>query len=416
MAQQGNGHNRVRLIGAENEERREQQERHGMRPESRRVLILGLVFLLVFVASVILPTYITQARYHSLPTWLEDMSYNLNGFIGFFVGNGVDIEYKFSAVIVGAIGGCALGLCGSTYQGAFNNPLAAPKTLGVMAGGALGTLLWLLLARDTLVPEFPQSQNDASTLSATIQLSDWLMQNDPMGWLLSSYGSAICSVIGCFVTVGIVLGIVSVVGRGRLSNIIVIICGSVVAGAVTGIIEFARYVFSTEGGDEMAQEIAEIENYVLFNSYTYSMLPYIVIPILVCIVIVLLMRNRLALLSFGDDEARSMGIDVNKSRYLMIIICTFMTGWAISFCGHIAFLGFISAHLARKIVGPDFRFLLPASVFTGGTLVLIVLYISQSGLPYTSPGSAGTICSVLGGLLFLVVAFQEGRRALAKGE
>lgn len=111
-----------------------------------------------------------------------------------------------------------------------------------------------------------------------------------------------------------------------------------------------------------------------------------------------------------------MGIDVNKSRYLMIIICTFMTGWAISFCGHIAFLGFISAHLARKIVGPDFRFLLPASVFTGGTLVLIVLYISQSGLPYTSPGSAGTICSVLGGLLFLVVAFQEGRRALAKGE
>ena len=400
---------RVLVRAVENEEGEYEVSRHAMRSESRRVLILGIVFVLVLLWGLIVPTYITNLRVHNLPTLLEDFSINIGAVLDFLTGNPAPIQLRLCAVLVGAAGGCALGLCGSTYQGAFNNNLAAPKTLGVMGGGAAGSLMWVLWLQYTIVPQFPAGVD--LTFKIERELDQWLFSHDLLGWVIAHHGAALCSVAGCFLIVGIVMLVSSLVGRGHLSNIIVIICGQVVAGAVTGIINFLRYVYSANGSDEMAQQLAEIENYAMYNYYYYGDLPTILIPIIVCIVVVLLLRNRLTLLSFGDDEARSMGMNVNRTRYLMIIICTFMTGWAISFCGHIAFLGFISAHISRKIVGPDFRFLLPASVFVGGSFITILLWLAQSGLPFTDPYAVGAMCSVIGGILFLILAFREGRRA-----
>jgi iron complex transport system permease protein len=145
----------------------------------------------------------------------------------------------------------------------------------------------------------------------------------------------------------------------------------------------------------------------MIRTYYFQDLLIIVVPIAVCMAAVLLMRNRLTLLSFGTDEAASMGVSVNRTRYVMIALCTAMTAIAISFAGHVAFLGFISAHLARRIVGPDFKYLLPASVFVGGGLLTLIQYISQSGLPYTSPYAAGVTCSIVGACLFLLIVLKQ---------
>ena len=416
MARRGiDADGRMEVVGLGNAEAADQRRRHGMRSESRKVLALGISFVVVLFLGMLAPTYLIG---HNSLTFeggtlsyvLAVMSSQLQGLIGVFTGNAAPFETRFMGVIVGAAGGCALGLCGSTYQGAFNNPLAAPKTLGVMAGGALGALVWVLGLRQVLVPELMLTATSVD-LQTKIEWDHWLFQNDIVGWLFSHYGACLCSVTGCFAVVGIVMGITSLVGRGRLSNILVVVCGTVISTAVTGIINFLRYSYSVNGGIDEADALAEIENYSMMGVFTYDDFFLVVVPLIAGIAVVLALRNRLTLLSFGDDVAQTMGMNVNRSRYLMIFTCTFLTAWAISFCGHIPFLGFISAHLARKIVGPDFRWLLPASVFTGGILITVILYLAQSGLPYTSPYSAGTICSIVGGVLFLILAVREGRGA-----
>jgi iron complex transport system permease protein len=361
------------------------------------------MLVLVFLAM-ILPTYMFEhALMNFTPAVFFDVTaYNLDGLASVLTGGGGWFEYRFMAVVVCAISGAALGLTGSTYQGAFNNPLAAPKTLGVMAGGAAGALIYVLFLQG-VGPQMPGSGVSVTTG----QYDAWLASLNPLEQLWVYYGECLCSMAGCFLVVGAVIGLTSVIGHGRMSNIIVIIFGQVFAGTVTAIISFCRYYFTRDGGIDMVDQLREIENYTMIRTYYFHDLLVIVLPIAVCMVVVLLMRNRLALLSFGSDEAAAMGVNVNRTRYAMIAICTVMTAIAISFAGHVAFLGFISAHLARRIVGPDFKYLLPASVFVGAGLLTLIQYLSQSGLPYTSPYAAGVTCSIVGACLFLLVVLRQ---------
>ena len=381
----------------------EEQQRRGLRPEGRRTLILGVAYVLIVFVCMLLPTYMfTNSLTEFTPSvFLDRCSSNLDNLIGVFTGNPAAGEQRFMGVLICAVAGAALGMCGSAYQGAFNNPLAAPKTLGVMAGGALGALIYVIFLQD-FGPELPFN----GTYTAA-QLTAWERSLNPLEWLWYEYGKCLCSMVGCFVVVGIVVALTAALGKGKLTNVIVIIFGQVFAATVTALISFARYYYTTNAGIDMIDELKAIENYTMVYSYGYEDLGIIVAPILLCMVVVLCMSRRLTLLSFGDDEANSMGINVNATRYGMIAICTLMTAVAISFCGHVSYLGFISAQLARRIVGPDFRYLLPASLFVGGGFLTIIQWICQSGLPFTDPYAAGTVCSVLGASLFIVVVLAQ---------
>ena len=410
---------RVSVVGEGNAAGEDALRRgRGMRPQSRRVLVLGVVFLLVLAAGMLAPRYIfdgTTMVTQSITQVYDQVRNNITAIVNLLTGADASFETQLMGVLVAAASGCALGLCGSAYQGAFNNNLAAPKTLGVMSGGALGALVWVVLENYGAL-DYPMMPYGGSiTTSQMVEYNLYMVQHDPLAYFMMAYGKCIFSVLGCFVVVGVVMAVSAACGRGRLSNILVIVVGQAIGAAVTGLITFLRYYYTTAGGDAMAQELAEIENYTMVDTYYFQDALVVILPLLVCIGVVLTMRNRLNLLSFGDDEARAMGVSVNSTRYLMIFVCTFMTAWAISFAGHIAFLGFISAHIARRAVGPDFRWLLPASVFTGGALITVVQWICNSGLPYTNPHAAGQVCSILGACIFLVLVVREAKGALRDG-
>ena len=394
---------RIEARVAGNEYAELEQARRGMRPEARRTMILGIVCAVIVVLAMILPTYMFQHSMtaFTLSVFIDNVSSNLNGLVGVFTGNGASFEDRFMLVVCCAVSGAALGMCGSAYQGAFNNPLAAPKTLGVMAGGALGALIYVVFLSD-VGPQIPFEGNYTDA-----QLNGWLAGLSLPQRLWFEYGKAICSMVGCFVVVGIVVAFTSIMGRGKLTNVVVIIFGQVIAASVTALISFARNYYASYGGIDMVDTLKAIENYTMVYDYDFEDLGIIVLPLVICMVIVLAMRRRLTLLSFGDDEAATMGINVNRTRYAMIAVCTAMTAIAISFCGHVAFLGFISAQLARRLVGPDFRYLLPASLFTGAGLLSVIQWICQSGLPYTDPYAAGTVCSIVGACLFIVVVLAQ---------
>ncbi len=410
MARKARGAGRITVSSGGNEYAAQERARRGMRWEQRRVLLLGVACVLLVFLAMVLPVHMFT-NWNVLFTpgeFMNRASMNVDALLGVFTGNGAAFESRFMLVVVCAVSGAALGLCGSTYQGAFNNPLAAPKTLGVMAGGAAGALVYVVFLQNV----GPQMPLGGTGSVSNEQVIGWYSSLSLIEKLWVSYGECLCSVAGCFLVVGIVMAIISALGRGRITNVIVIIFGQVFAATVTAIISFARYYYtsSTAAGIDIVDQLREIENYTMIRTYGFQDLLIIVAPLAVCMTIVLLMRRRLTLLSFGDDEAASMGINVNRSRYAMIAICTLMVAIAISFCGHVAFLGFISAHIARRIVGPDFRFLLPASIFVGGGFLTVVQYLCQSGLPGTSPYAAGTVCSILGACLFLgIVLGQRGK-------
>lgn len=390
-----------------NEEAAAEAARTAARSESRRLFVLGVMAAALLMAAWVLPTgmFYDFAGTMTPSVFVSRVTGNFSGLVSVFVGNGEAFEERFMAVLVCAVSGAALGLCGSAYQGAFNNPLAAPKTLGVMAGGALGGLIYVVFLRN-LGPQMP-SGNAAFTYA---QRQEWLASLNPLEWLWQTYGMSICSIIGCCLVVTIVVAITTVLSRGKLSNIIVIIFGQVIAASVTALIAFARYWYTIDGDIDTADALKAIENYTMVNSFHFADLLIVVLPIVICIVVILVMGRRLTLLSFGDDLAASMGVNVNRNRYLLIGACTVLTALAISFCGHVAFLGFISGHLARRIVGPNFKYLLPASLFTGGALLTVVQYICESGLPYTSINASGSVCSILGSVLFLGMVIAQWKK------
>lgn len=412
MGQDNMNGSSIRFDSDLNQDAASEAERTSARSEVRRLTVLGIVAICLVLLAMLLPTgmFYSFSQTMTLSVFIERVTGNFAGLVSVFVGNGEAYETRFMAVLVCAVSGAALGICGSAYQGAFNNPLAAPKTLGVMAGGALGGLVYVIWGRG-LGPQMPSS-NSAFTYS---QRQEWLATLNPLEWMWQTYGMSLCSIAGCCLIVTIVVAITTVLSRGRLSNIIVIIFGTVFAACVTALISFARYVYTIDGDLDTADALKSIENYTMVSTFHFNDLLIVVLPICVCIAVLLLMSRRLTLLSFGDDQAASMGISVNKSRYLLIAVCTVLTALAISFCGHVAFLGFISGHLARRIVGPNFKYLLPASLFTGAGLLTLVQYICESGLPFTSANASGSVCSMLGSLLFLGMVLAQWRKGGSGG-
>ena len=158
MAQGNMGGSSIRFDSDLNQEAADELARTAARSESRRLVVLGVIAVCLVLLSMLLPTgmFYSFSQKMTLSVFIERVTGNFGGLVSVFVGNGEAYETRFMAVLVCAVSGAALGICGSAYQGAFNNPLAAPKTLGVMAGGALGGLIYVIWGRG-IGPQMPSS-------------------------------------------------------------------------------------------------------------------------------------------------------------------------------------------------------------------------------------------------------------------
>ena len=405
MAERGD----IAVHGGGNELAEEEASCKVLSNPGQRVLVLGVVCAVIVFGGMLLPPQLfTGTGYSGLlsspSVFIDQFGKRIASFLAFATGGDNSFEWQFCGFVLSAMMGAALGMCGSVYQGALRNPLAAPKTLGVMSGGALGAFLYYLTPLATAGPVFISESASSANIA---DYAEWVDSLDLFSQLWLEYGKAFCSVAGCFLVVSIVVAISASTGRGKLSNITVIIAGQIFSVGVSSMILFYRQTCLAGGDTDLAKQLMQIENYALGGIYYLDDLVLIGVPLLVCIVAVLLMRNKLTVMSFGDEEAQSMGVNVNRWRYIMIAVCTFMTGWAISFMGHVAFLGFISAHVARRIVGPDMRYLLPASLFVGAGFITFFFLLTTVGLGFAPQGSVGMWTSVIGASVFLVLALRQ---------
>jgi iron complex transport system permease protein len=115
-----------------------------------------------------------------------------------------------------------------------------------------------------------------------------------------------------------------------------------------------------------------------------------------------LLSGQLNLLSLGDDEAASLGVDVGRSRAVVFLAASLATGAAVALAGMVGFVGLIVPHLLRRVLGPDHRMLLPASALFGAAfLVLADAAARLAFLPLGSEPPVGALTALLGGPLFL---------------
>ncbi len=203
-----------------------------------------------------------------------------------------------------------------------------------------------------------------------------------------------------------------IAGRGRVSNVSLIIAGQVFSAIIGVVITWIRYYLVTFSGDEdLITLLTYYQTSSFTGTYTYFSVAMFAVPLLVCMGVVFAYSSKLSILAFKDDEARSMGISTNKTRVLMVALCTIVTALVVAFCGPVGFVGFIVPHAMRKLVGPDFRYLLPACALGGAILVCAVHYVAYLGIPGLANGNTGLVTSLIGCVMFIVMALRQRGKA-----
>lgn len=266
---------------------------------------------------------------------------------------GVRLPRVFAAVIVGA----SLAAAGAAYQGLFRNPLVSPDILGVSTGAGLGAVLGIFLSLPV----------------ALIQLSAFV------------FG---------LITVSLVYLIGSMV-RGREPTLVLVLAGVVVgslAGAAISLLkvladpydQLPAIVFWLLGS------LASIRSEDVLSSTPL---------VLAALLPLLLLRWRINVLSLGDEEARSLGIEAGRLRLIVIGAATLMTASVVAISGVVGWVGLVIPHLARMLVGPNFDRLLPASMLMGGGYLLIVDTLARTIAPIEVP--LGILTAIVGAPFFL---------------
>jgi iron complex transport system permease protein len=151
-----------------------------------------------------------------------------------------------------------------------------------------------------------------------------------------------------------------------------------------------------------------------YRTYTWADVVAVAVPIALCFIVIMRYRQRMMVLAFGNEEARSMGVDTRRTQYLVVGLCTLLTAIIVSFCGHIGFVGFLIPHLARRLVGPNYKYLLPAAVALGSAFSLTAYVLVSALLGPDYETMSGMFISIFGAAVFLVTAIR-GQGAESRG-
>lgn len=274
-------------------------------------------------------------------------------------------EIRLPRVILGGIVGAMLAAGGASYQGVFRNPLADPYLLGVAAGAGLG---------------------------ATIII-------------VTSSGSTALLPVAAFIGGAAAVSITYVVGAkfgARSSGTSVVLAGVAVAALFTAAQTFLQ--------QQHAQDLQAVYAWILGSlsvatwSDVWLILPYVVLSMAV----LLAHRRLLDVLRLGEEEARSLGVNPQRVRLLVVAAATLGTAAAVSVSGLIGFVGIIVPHLVRLTTNASYRVVLPVSIM-GGAAFLILADLVAHTVDAPAEVPLGVITAFVGGPFFIFVL--RSRRA-----
>lgn len=384
--EQSNSRIHLRQTEQETAQFQHREQKHDKKTSVLVVLAVALVFL--FFASLLFIVPYRQWGY--TPAWFfSSVQTRFEQFYQFLFGKptafGITVYQYLAVMLVGA----ALAACGTIFQGSFKNILAGPSTMGVMSGGTLGCLLYVLLCAPSVTVGY-----------TTADVAAYMQRG-----FFEIYQQQLYTLVGCFASVALVLAVATAAGRGRLSPSAMILSGTVfstITGNFSMLIQY--YMIMNDPTDPRIDIIQELMMGSMNRVTSAETVLLMAVPILACLALLLLIRGRLNLMSLSEDEALTMGVNVPAYRYGMIVVGTVLTAVVVAFCGHIGFLGFMIPLVGRKLVGPDMRMLLPASMLLGAILLVLVFDAAYiAGMT----SYLGVFTSSIGGVVMIITLLKK---------
>ena len=277
----------------------------------------------------------------------------------------VILNIRLPRIAMACLVGCSLSAAGAAYQGVFQNPMASPDILGATQGAALGAALAILIRMPTrLITLF------AFSFSLFAVFIVWFV-----GQLTGGK-----RVLGLILT-GIMIGSIFSAGTSFLK---------LVADPSDQLPTITYWL--------MGSLVGTIQHDVLS----------VAIPTVIGLIPLWLLRWRINILTMGDEEAQSLGVDANQLRKLIVLSATLITAAAVSFTGMIGWIGLVVPHLARRLVGNDYRYLLPSSMLLGAIFLLLVDNVARAALSTEIP--IGILTAFIGAPFFPYLITRRGEK------
>lgn len=272
------------------------------------------------------------------------------------------INIRLPRVLTALIVGGGLTAAGIAFQALFSNPLATPDILGVTSAASLGAVLGIILSLGTM-------------------------------------GIQVLAMIFGLLSILITINLVK---RDETSMIMLVLAGIIVSSLANALASLLKYT-----ADPM-DKLPQITYWLMgsFGRTSYKNLALAGPIILISIFVIYKMRWSLNLLSLSEDEARSLGINVKKTRLIFILAATLITASSVSICGQIGWIGLIIPHLVRLMVGANNLYTLPLGISFGAGFMVFIEALSRTVSVIELPISILT--AIIGAPIFIILMRRSG--------
>ncbi|GAA6489542.1 FecCD family ABC transporter permease [Gordonibacter urolithinfaciens] len=271
-------------------------------------------------------------------------------------------QVRLPRIALALLVGCSLAAAGAAFQGTFQNPLVSPDILGASQGAAFGAAVAILLG-------------------------------------LGAFGISAFAFAAAIVTVLLVL-LVSSRAKGN-HMMVVVLAGVMMSSLLQAAVSYTKLIA------DPTDQLAAI-TYWLMGSLTGAKpadLAMAAAPMAAGLLILFALRWRINILTMGDDEASTMGVNAQRVRIVVIFAATLVTAASVAVTGMIGWVGLVIPHFARMVIGCDYRKLLPASMLMGASFLLIVDDVAR--LATTSEIPIGILTAFIGAPFFLYLITRK---------
>jgi len=328
-----------------------------------------LTFIFVGLILMLIASVLFSACLGRYPLSVSDLLRYL------FSGQSVDaslptvlLNVRLPRIVGATIVGGVLAIAGAAYQGLFRNPMVSPDILGVSSGAGFGASL-------------------AITLSFSL-----------LGIQLMAFSFGLLSVF-------LALFVSRIIGKNHDKILMLVLSGMVTGAIFNALISLMKYIADSD------TKLPDITFWLMgsLSSITFDELKVVLPLVLLGTVPIFLLGWKLNVLSFGDEEAKALGVNTGRLRVIVICCASLITASVVCIAGLIGWVGLIVPHFARFLVGPNHKYLLPASFLSGSIFMLLVDDVARSATSLEIP--LGILISLIGAPLFLVFLSKSTKKS-----
>ena len=330
---------------------------------ARRFAVLGAVFLAVLLGSLLVGRYTLSPGHLIHMLWTRISGGAADWPIS---DDKVVFAVRLPRVAAAALVGAALAVSGAAYQGMFRNPMVSPDILGASTGAGFGAAVAILLGAGYF------GISAAAFCCGLLAVA--------AAWLVSRLSKADQAVA-------------------------LILAGMMISSLFSAGTSFVKLVADTQ------QQLPAITYWLMgsLSSIKDKDVVFLAIPVALGMIPLFFLRWRMNLLTVGEEEAQSMGVNTRRLRGAVIVCATLLTSASVAVSGMIGWVGLVIPHFCRMLFGYDYRRLIPAGALFGAAFLLAVDDIAR--LVTTGELPLGILTAFVGAPLFLyLIATGGGRR------